>query len=99
MTHKQIMAWGEQWHYLFLQIGLEATPPTSEVLRHGREHYEALRHDAKRRRLTARRIEYLMTYRTRVQVSEAIERVDEALSQTKQTKHIHQMEEERIPQL
>jgi hypothetical protein len=91
MTHKQIMAWGEKNRYLFLQIGKEDNPPTQEVLRHGKEHYEALRHDARRRRLTSLRIERFPARLTRVQVTEAIERVDEALS--KQTKQQVQMEE------
>lgn len=86
MTHKQIMAWARRWHHPFLRIGDEASPPTTDVLRHGKEHYEELRHDAKRRKLTSLRIERWMARLTRVQVSQAIERVDEALSkQTKQS--------------
>lgn len=83
MTHKQIMAWGKQWHYLFLQIGQEDDPPTNDVLRHGKEHYEALRHYPKRRKLTSRRIERITARLTRVQVSEVIERVEALKQHTK----------------
>jgi hypothetical protein len=94
MTHKQIMVWGKQWHYLYLQIGQEDTPPTQEVLRHGKEHYEALRNAPKRRKLTSLRIERFPARLTRVQVSQAIERV-EALKSTKCTAP-SKTEEERI---
>lgn len=93
MTHKQIMAWAAQWNHPYLRIGDEASPPTPDVLRHGKEHYEALRHDVKRRKLTSLRIERWQARFTRVQVSDAIERVD-ALK--KHSTKVVQMEEERI---
>lgn len=93
MTHKQIMAWAAQWHYPFLAIGYEANPPTREVLRHGVEHYEALRHERRRRLLTASRIERWNARLTRAQVDSAIERVDEALAQQNKYDIIKQIEE------
>lgn len=83
MTYKQIMAWGARFHYLFLQIGQEDDPPTDEVLRHGKEYYEELRREPKRRKLTTRRIERITARLTRVQVSEAIERVEALKQHTK----------------
>lgn len=94
MTHKQIMAFGAKWHYPFLRIGDEASPPALDVLRHGKAHYEELRNDPKRRKLTGLRIEHWMARLTRVQVSQAIEKIDDVLAKQQATKV--QLEEERI---
>lgn len=94
MTYREIMAWGRRWHYPYLRIGDEASPPTTDVLRHGKEHYEELRNHPTRRKLTSLRIERWMLSLTRVQVSQAIEKIDDVLAKQQATKV--QLEEERI---
>lgn len=90
MKRADILKWGERWHYPFLAIGYEADPPTEDVLRHGREHYEAL--IGTRLRLASKRVARWNAIVARVeaersvktQVQEAIEVVDKLLETAKQ---------------
>ena len=57
MTHEDIMLWAQAWHYPFLRIGDEDSPPTDAVLPHGLEHYQMLTRHERRLSLVSLRIQ------------------------------------------
>jgi len=57
MIYQRMMKWAKQWNYPFLRIGDELEPPCPDlVIRHGREHYTALRFEPELLSLVQKRI-------------------------------------------
>ena len=51
MNYEQMLQWAERWNYPFLALA------DGKAIRHGKEHYQYLRHDAERMHQVLVRIE------------------------------------------